>query len=175
LRAPVRNAQVLTILSVTLLAGPAAAWESKGHNVIEALAYRTLVEGYAGAPPRPDVLRDLFNDGALAPPWCFGRGDDPPGDCEGALPGNPLLFWPQPETDRPDAFFRRQFSDPGQCFHYMGTLDDGLSDPLPGGPVPRALATSAVVRCNDLLDDLLRQIVVDGGPARAGAASVSTR
>ena len=77
---------------------------------------------------------------------------------------NPLLFWPQPETDRPDAFFRRQFSDSGQCFHYMGPLTDGLTGPLPGTSVPRGLATSSVVRCNDLLDDLLRQVVVDGGP-----------
>ena len=38
-----------------------------------------------------------------------------------------------------------------------------LSEPLPGTSVPRALATSAIVRCNDLLDRLLRQIVVKGG------------
>jgi hypothetical protein len=156
--------RVVAMLATLLVAGPASAWESKGHTVIEALAYRTLVEGHGGVPPHPDVLRDLINDGALAPPWCFGRGDDPPGDCRNAPTSNPLLAWPQPETDRPDAFFRRQFSDPGQCFHYMATLADGLSDPLPGTSVPRALATSAVVRCNDLLDDLLRQVVVDGGP-----------
>ena len=47
----------------------------------------------------------------------------------------------------------------------MATLDDAQTDPLPGTAVPRALATSAVVRCNDLLDGLLRQIVVIGGPA----------
>ena len=82
----------------------------------------------------------------------------------GAPATNPLLLWPQPETDRPDAFFRRQFSDSGQCFHYMGTLTDALTDPIPGTSVPRGLATSAVVRCNDLVEDLLRQVVVDGGP-----------
>ncbi len=155
---------LLLIVATSCFASPAFAWESKGHTVIEALAYRTLVEGHGGAPPRPDVLRDLINDGALATPWCFGRGDDPPGDCRSASARNPLLFWPQPETDRPDAFFRRQFSDSGQCFHYMGPLTDGLSSPLPGTSVPRGLATSSVVRCNDLLDDLLRQVVVDGGP-----------
>ena len=156
--------RTLAILVAVFLARPALAWESKGHTVIEALAYRTLVEGHGGAPPRPDVLRDLINDGALAPPWCFGRRDDPPGDCVGATATNPLLFWPQPEADRPDAFFRRQFSDSGQCFHYMGTLTDALTDPIPGTSVPRGLATSAVVRCNDLVEDLLRQVVVDGGP-----------
>ncbi len=147
-----------------ILAAPAFAFDSKGHNVIEATAYRSLVEGRGGQPPRPDVLRDLINDGALDAPWCFGRGDKPPGDCRDAPAENPLLCWPQPETDRPDAFFRRQFSDPGQCFHYMGTLTDSVSETFPGTSVPRALATSAVVRCNDLLDGLLRQIVVDGGP-----------
>ena len=158
------GASLLLIVATACFASPAFAWESKGHTVIEALAYRTLVEGHGGAPPRPVVLRDLINDGALAPPWCFGRGDDPPADCRSAPDTNPLLFWPQPETDRPDAFFRRQFSDSGQCFHYMGPLGDALTSPLPGTSVPRGLATSSVVRCNDLLDDLLRQVVVDGGP-----------
>ena len=145
-------------------ARPAFAFDSKGHNVIEALAYRTMVEGYGGQPPRPDVLRDLINEGALDTPWCFGQGDEASGECLAAPAKNPLLCWPEPRTDRPDAFFRRQFSDPGQCFHYMGTLTDGLTDATPGTSVPRALATSAIVRCNDLLDGLLRQIVVDGGP-----------
>jgi hypothetical protein len=45
----------------------------------------------------------------------------------------------------------------------MATLEDAESAPLPDG-VPRALATNAVVRCRDLLGDLLRQIVLDGGP-----------
>jgi hypothetical protein len=158
------RARILAILAAGLVAGPALGWESQGHTVIEALAYRTLVEGYGGVPPRPDVLRDLINDGALAPPWCFGRGKEPPGDCRDAPSRNPLLDWPRPEADRPDAFFRRQFSDSGQCFHYMGTLTDALTDPIPGTSIPRGLATSAVVRCNDLVEDLLRQVVVDGGP-----------
>jgi len=33
------------------------AFESDGHDVIEALVYRTLVEGHGKQPPRPDVLR----------------------------------------------------------------------------------------------------------------------
>ena len=49
----------------------------------------------------------------------------------------------------------------------MATLDDALTDALPGTSVPRALATSAVVRCNDLLDGLLRQVVVDRRPRHA--------
>ncbi len=154
----------LAIVAAAGVAGPALAYDSNGHNVIEALAYRTLAEGHAGVPARPDVLRDLINDGALDTPWCFGRGSPPSGECRDALTENPLLFWPEPETDRPDAFFRRQFSDSGQCFHYMGTLTDGLTEVLPGTSIPRGLATSAVVRCNDLLDTLLRQVVVEGGP-----------
>jgi hypothetical protein len=155
---------VLLTLAVAGLALPAGAFDSKGHVVVEALAYRTLVEGHDGLPPRPEVLRDLINDGALDLPFCFGRGDVPPQQCVDAAAVNPLLDWPQPLTDRPDAAFRRQFSDVGQCFHYMATLDDAQTDPLPGTAVPRDLATRAVVRCNDLLDGLLRQVVVIGGP-----------
>jgi hypothetical protein len=156
-------AVLVAALVAASLAAPAVAWDSKGHDVIEALAYRTLVEGH-GMPPSPDVLRDLMNDGALTPAVCFGRGDPPPRECADAAKENPLLAWPEPQTDRPDAFFRRQFSDSGQCFHYMAPMSDALTEPLPGRDVPRGLATRAVVRCNDLLAELLRQVVVDGGP-----------
>ena len=163
---PRRHAEIgaCAAAAVLLAAAPALAWDSKGHNVIEALAYRTLVEGRGDQPPRPDVLRDLINDGALTAPFCFGRGNVPPGACIGAAEGNPLLSWPQPRTDRPDAAFRRQFSDPGQCFHFMATLADAETERLSGSPIPRGLATSAVVRCRNLLDNLLRQIVIAGGP-----------
>ena len=162
-------------LFAALLAERAAAFDSKGHVVIEALAYRTLIEGYAGQPARPDVLRDLFNDGDLAPPLCFGWGDHPPGFCADATTTNPLLDWPKPLTDQPDAAFRRQFSDAGQCFHFMATLEDAESPDIEGTTIPRGLATSALVRCRDFLDNLMRQVVIDGGPggARAGTACTS--
>ena len=140
------------------------AFDSKGHVVIEALAYRSLIEGRDGSPPQPDVLRDLVNDGDLSPPLCFGWGASAPGYCSDAAKENPLLLWPRPLTDQPDAAFRRQFSDAGQCFHFMAKLEDAESDAISGTDVPRALATSALVRCRDLLDGLLRQIVLDGGP-----------
>ena len=126
----------LALVAVVGGAGPALAWDGDGHNVIEALAYRTLVEGHGGQPARPDVLRDLINDGALDAPWCFGRGARPRASAWTAPAENPLLSWPQPETDRPDAFFRRQFSDAGQCFHYMGTLTDSLTVRFPAAPSP---------------------------------------
>jgi hypothetical protein len=156
-------------LFAALVAGRAAAFDSKGHVVIEALAYRTLIEGHDGQPARPDVLRDLFNDGDLAPPLCFGWGDHPPRFCADATTTNPLLDWPKPLTDHPDAAFRRQFSDAGQCFHFMATLEDAESPDIEGTEIPRGLATTALVRCRDLLDNLLRQVVIDGGPgARKG-------
>ena len=157
-------------LFLALLAADAFAFDSKGHVVIEALAYRSLVEGHDGEPPRPEVLRDLLNDGALAPPICFGRGAEPPGYCIGAASANPLMDWPRPRTDQPDAAFRRQFSDAGQCFHFMAPLEDAQTEVLPGTSIPRALATASIVRCRDLLDDLLRQIVVDGGPGTRKSA-----
>jgi hypothetical protein len=158
----------LAVAALALASGaaPLRAFDSKGHVVIETLAYRTLVEGHDGNPPRPEVLRDLFNDGALVPPLCFGWGANPPAYCADATlsTANPLLDWPKPLTDQPDAAFRRQFSDAGQCFHFMATLDDAESPDMPGTEIPRALATNALVRCRDLLDDLLRQVVLEGGP-----------
>lgn len=161
---PRRRSLALALLSSSLLCGRAAAFDSKGHVVIEALVYRSLIEGHDGKPAQPDVLRDLFNDGDLSPPLCFGWDGHPPGYCAQAGTGNPLLDWPRPLTDQPDAAFRRQFSDAGQCFHYMARLEDAESPALPGTEIPRDLATSALVRCRDLLDDLMRQVVVEGGP-----------
>ncbi len=151
-------------LFAALVAERAAAFDSKGHVVIEALAYRTLVEGHDGQPARPDILRDLFNDGDLAPPLCFGWDGHPPGFCVDTMTTNPLLDWPRPLTDQPDAAFRRQFSDAGQCFHFMAELKDAESADIEGTSIPRGLATNALVRCRDFLDNLMRQVVLDGGP-----------
>jgi hypothetical protein len=151
-------------LAAALLSRPVSAFDSKGHVVVEALAYRTLIEGYAGQPARPEILRDLFDDGDLSPPLCFGWGAQLPGYCSNAMTTNPLLEWPRPLTDQPDAAFRRQFSDAGQCFHFMATLQDAETPLIAGTDIPRGLATSALVRCRDLLDDLMRQVVIEGGP-----------
>jgi hypothetical protein len=164
---PVRDRSALLALGAALLAVPGAsrAFTAQGHVVIEALAYRSLLEGREGQPPRPEVLRDLINDGALVPPICFGREPDPPRECRTVASENPLLEWPQPLTDRPDNNYSRQFTSPGQCVHFMGVLDDEASAPLKGRHVPRALATTALARCSNLLDDIVRQVVVVGGVA----------
>src|SRR5262245_18669756 len=164
MRIPPRARAAALLLAGVFLSRPARAFDSKGHVVIEALVYRSLVEGHDGQPPRPEILRDLFNDGDLSPPLCFGWGEAPPSYCADAATSNPLLDWPRPLTDQPDAAFRRQFSDPGQCFHFMATLEDAATPEIEGTDIPRGLATSALVRCRDLLDDLLRQVVIDGGP-----------
>src|SRR5512143_2031071 len=105
-RHPVASGVATVILSACV-GLPAFAFDGHGHTTIEAVAYRTLLEGGGGEPPRPDVLRDLINDGALDAPWCFGRGGEPPEECQTAPISNPLLGWPPPRSDRPDAFFRR--------------------------------------------------------------------
>jgi hypothetical protein len=153
------------VLGAALLAAPGAtrAFDTQGHDVIEALAYRTLLEGGDGQPPRADVLRDLINDGALVAPICYGNEPKPPSRCRDAVSENPLLAWPQPRTSRPDNNYSRQFSQPGQCIHFMGMLADEGTVPLPGTHVPRGLATTAVVRCKNLVDEMMRQIVVEGG------------
>jgi hypothetical protein len=164
-----RRALALMIAALVLARSRAAAFDSKGHVVIEVLAYRSLVEGRDGQPPRPEVLRDLFNDGDLVAPLCFGWDGHPPDYCADVAK-NPLLDWPKGYTDEPDGAFRRQFSDAGQCFHYMGKLEDAESPPIEGTEIPRGLATSAFVRCGDLFDDLLRQVVIVGGPGTRSSA-----
>jgi hypothetical protein len=161
----VRDRRTFLVLVAALLAAPfsSLAFDPRGHEVIEALAYRTLVEGADGQPARPDVLRDLINDGALVAPICFGSGAGETEACRHAVAANPLLAWPQPRTARPDNNYSRQFSQPGQCIHFMGMLSDQGTVPLPGRHVPRGLATTAVVRCTNLIDDMMRQIVVVGG------------
>src|SRR5215471_5794548 len=163
-RRPAIVRAAILVLCASLPCPTAFAFDSKGHIVIEALAYRTLIEGHGEMKPQPEVLRDLFNDGALTPPLCFGWDGSPPRYCIDAATSNPLLEWPKPLTDAPDAAFRRQFSDAGQCFHFMAKLEDAESPVIDGTTIPRDLATSALVRCRDLLDVLLRQVVVDGGP-----------
>jgi len=164
---PAWDRRLLFALGAAFLAVPGAslAFDAQGHVVIEALAYRSLLEGHDGQPPRPEVLRDLINDGALDPPICFGLGSNPPEECRSAVSENPLLEWPEPLTDRPDNNYGRQFTDPGQCVHFMGMLSDEASAPLKGRHVPRALATTAVARCINLLDDVVRQLVIVGGLA----------
>ncbi len=151
------------LLGAALLAAPGwcLAFDTEGHRVIEALAYRTLLEGGDGQPPRPEVLRDLINDGALASPFCFGANQ--PERCLEAVSENPLLAWPQPRTDRPDNNYSRQFSKPGQCIHFMAMLSDEGTVPLDGRHVPRGLATTAVARCTNMVEDMMRQVVVVGG------------
>lgn len=160
---PARNPAAFVALIAVLAAypGAAAAFNSKGHNVIEALVYRTLVEGYGRQPPRPDVLRDLINDGDLMPPVCFGRSGSE--ECRDVQVGNPLLQWPMPRTDWPDLNYRRQFSDEGQCFHFMATAADEGTAPIPGTRIPRDMAVRAVVRCRNLLDRLVDSVVEVGG------------
>jgi hypothetical protein len=158
-----RHLTVPLALSAALLAlpGEAGAFNTGGHVVIEALAYRTLVEGHGTQPARPDVLRDLINDGALMPPVCFGQADSE--ECREAPVANPLLQWPMPRADWPDLNFRRQFSDEGQCFHFMASSADEESAPIPGTRIPRDLAVRAVVRCRHLLDTLVDSVVEVGG------------
>ena len=50
---PISGILVLVAVAAAGLSRPAFAFDSKGHNVIEALAYRTLVEGYGGSLPVP--------------------------------------------------------------------------------------------------------------------------
>lgn len=47
----------------------------------------------------------------------------------------------------------------------MGLHSDQGTEPLPGRHVPRGLATTAVARCTNLVEEMMRQVVIVGGAA----------
>jgi hypothetical protein len=157
-------AAVAAAAAGTLLPRPARAFELLGHDIIEASAYRRILE--LGQVPGTGVsgrtlLARLMVEGALFVPPCFDRSD-PRGDCgpDGRL-DLPLRFWPHVGSGEADLIINRQINEQGQCQHFMAKTSDGLTAVDPRLGVPVGLATDAYRRCARLLSTAYEGILRD--------------
>ncbi|WP_437315565.1 hypothetical protein [Sorangium sp. So ce385] len=142
----------------------AIAFDPHGHEVIEAVTYRWLLEtdarfddGTGNKASGKEVLGFLIAQGVLEKPECFNCGD------EGL--DKPFLSWPVIGSGKPDLVMSRQFSSNGQCFHFMARAADvwGSEPETEATPhrldVPRSLATDAYARCTRMMTSLLNGIL----------------
>jgi hypothetical protein len=166
-RGSIRAARVRRWLTIgaaaaaVLCARRASAFGLEGHFIIEAAAYKRLLEmervpgtGVSGRA----LLAALVADGVLVAPPCFDRRNRFCGARDRLE--EPLTFWPRLGAGAADIIIDRQLSERGQCQHFMAETADGLSPVDPRLGVPGALATTAYSRCLMVLgaafDGLLR-------------------
>jgi hypothetical protein len=161
-----RAAGIRLGLAVVLVAAAGAgsrvwAFDPVGHDIIEATAYRRLLQtaevpgtGVSGRT----LLGALIAQRVLEPPQCFD--DEPDGGCSAeALREAPLRSWPRVGSGAADLLIDRQIDERGQCQHFMAQTDDAMSPIDPHLGVPTALATTAYSRCVSLLAAVLDNIL----------------
>jgi hypothetical protein len=102
----------------------AAAHTTRGHNVIEAAAYKNLLKKQRGEIPHlpglsgKEVIDFLIAHRILRVPPCYPQSDRK-GDCE--TEDDSLKWLPVIGSGDMDAVFYRQFSKNGQFFHFMAS------------------------------------------------------
>ena len=145
------------VVVLAVAARPALAFKASGHDIIEAHAYRALVEGttryddgLGGEADGRQVLEDLMEAGILKGARCFpvySRGQACPADARRALD-----WWPRPWTGHSDMVFSRQFGPVGQCYHFLGRRSDERLGVSPG------LDEVALGRCLGTLRELMNVV-----------------
>ncbi len=138
-------------LGLAMLPRVAEAFAPNGHDIIEAQAYRSLVEGtrtyddgLGQQVTGQQVLEELLEAGVLKGARCFpvyrgSSGCIPDGDERKVL-----NWWPQPGTGHSDLVFARQFGPIGQCYHFLGQRDDeelGVTEGLEKNAYARCIRT----------------------------------
>lgn len=122
----------ILLFSCTVLS---PAHTTRGHNVVEAAAYKGLLKKARGEISRfpeysgKDVLEYLIAQRILRTPPCypaFGKLDPA---CLQYSHEDSLLWLPVIGSGDMDAIMYRQFSENGQNFHFMATPDDIFNDP----------------------------------------------
>ncbi len=154
-------ASALTLAAALLVAAPAWAFDPRGHDIIEAAAYRRLLAtsevpgtGVSGKT----LLATLAAQKVLEPPPCLGA--PPLGGCSPeALQAAPLRGWPPLGSGAADLLIDRQLDERGQCQHFMAKTADGMTPVDPRLGVPGALATTAYQRCLAILGVVLDNIL----------------
>lgn len=171
---------LLAATAATAVSATAFAFKPIGHEAIEALAYRHLLETPSMTPCESDpgsevdpvdgkeVLRLLVAVGALARPKCFDvRADSTASTTCGGSGDDGRQSWPVLGAGAPDDLFARQFGGSGQCFHFMAEVGDVTgteTDPDLG--VARGLAVDAYQRCTGLVNALWLELLAKPDGAR---------
>jgi hypothetical protein len=153
--------RLVVVLATVITSTRAWAFDPAGHDIIEAAAYRRLLEttvvpgtGVSGRT----LLATLMAQEVLRAPLCFGEGPD--GHCSAeALRRAPLYAWPPLGSGAADLLIDRQLDERGQCQHFMAETADGRSPIDPRLGVPGALATTAYSRCMRILGAVLDNIL----------------
>lgn len=140
------NTIICTVIVGIVATTQTYCFETPGHDVIEACAYRYLLESTtANRKPLLDtfgvtvsgkeVLDYLIAKGILEKPKCYGSNT---GDCSDPNNGNAVDWLPVLGSGDEDLIMSRQFSGTGQQTHFMATgwdvLDDPTIDPLIDAP-----------------------------------------
>ncbi len=157
-RAPSRRAlrAAALALSAAIFTGPAAAFDSKGHVVIEALAYRTLIEGHDGQgaaarrPARPLQRRgpraaSLLRLGRPSPVVLRRRRDEEPARRLAQAPDRPARRGLPPAVQRRRAVLPLHGAAGGRRIAGHRREPRSLADSRP--PRSSAAATCSTTSC----------------------------
>lgn len=166
-----------TVCLCLLAQSYAHSHDSWGHKVIEAAAYKHLLNTKQipelGNVSGRDVIVTLVHYGILGPP----TGDDTTKDLYHSLfPKDSssytlLDFLPQLKSGGPDVLIDRQFADNGQLFHFMAFLHDIDRRDSSALPFPDLLL-KAYPRCLRFLTGLTYQILLDRLDSKARRESI---
>jgi hypothetical protein len=125
----------LVVSSLLLLCHSfSSAHTTRGHNVIEAAAYKALLKKPKGEIPGypqytgKEVLQYLIAQHILRVPPCYPVDGHMDPDCLEYEHEDSLVWLPIIGSGDMDAIFYRQFSENGQNFHFMATPDDVFLD-----------------------------------------------
>jgi hypothetical protein len=125
----------LSVSSFLLLCSlPSNAHTTRGHNVIEAAAYKQLLKRPRGDIPGypqysgKEVIQYLIAEHVLRVPPCYPVDGHIDPACLEYNHQDSLVWLPTIGSGDMDAIFYRQFSENGQNFHFMATPDDVFLD-----------------------------------------------
>lgn len=129
---------------ILLNADPLFCHTTRGHNVLEAAAYKNLLSKKRGDIPRfpeysgKEILDYLITQRILRVPPCYPFDGQQNSSCTSYNGQDSLLWLPVIGSGDMDAIMYRQFSTNGQNFHFMAApsdiYHDSEIDPRTGAP-----------------------------------------
>ncbi|MBC8145578.1 MAG: hypothetical protein H7X80_08320, partial [bacterium] len=151
---------VACVATLLCLVTPLRAFDTPGHDVIEAAAYKWMLTMPRGSFPElpnesgKSILDTLISCGLLHRP----EGYNDPHTELGLRDRLPIVG-----SGDPDLIFQRQFSANGQQFHFMATPEDVYNsvdtEHEPRPEFPRDLLEKAYPRCIRFLSGLTAEVL----------------